>query len=704
MYTTKARQFGRRSFLSTTASSALVISGVNVPGFGIAQASTSSEPAAQGPLSLEFDLVLSDQSWALGTGVHDLLHGQFQPRLVDRSPSSKPLLLVLPMAETESSNIRMEEPFEALSRFAQTFSIYLAGAAPMIESGGADPRQTGFLIAPSGAVLLTTHKITPDLGDGFSDLAATIGAPGSWPVARTPLGNIGVLVGEDVLMAQHLSPCVTNGVEILLNPAKFGREGGLNPPDEVLLGCAYSQRMVVASTSAISSHGVPLNVEASGLYGADGFVDIQAQPVKGGRLAMTVQPIRQLRTQITENFPVIMRSELFSKIFSHDKQVRHEEAFRTRGLNSRAAWRDEAIHRVAALANSPEPLLANVIGPYDAIVAQTDRIDPGGPRDVAYLERNMEHVLALAEPEASDEAVRLVVFAEFAFTASGFRTVQDLYAVAVEFPGPQIDRLGEFAQKNNVYVAGQMYEKDKRFPGRIFNSAFIISDSGDLIHHRHKMQCSEVFGLPDTTPGSIFDKYIDTFGYDRFFPVADTPIGKLANFICIEGAYLEVASSLSAQGAEILCNPTAEGSFNVRRAWHGMRRATAYQSQSYLLTANPANNPDWSTRFRSVGGTCAIDYDGNTLGKVEHGERAMLRATIDVSAVRRSRQDVQRNLVVWNDPAVYADQYSHDLGLRNNLWLNSDVNHSPLADESVREGCLQAFFDAGVYVKPKQLT
>ncbi len=114
MDNTKKRQFGRRSFLNTTALSMFVIGGVNLPVFSVAKSNIGSEQMKNGPASLDFDFVMSDQSWLLDSEVHYLLQSRFQSLFNERNHLSKPLLLVLPMAETEPLDTKMEEPLEAL--------------------------------------------------------------------------------------------------------------------------------------------------------------------------------------------------------------------------------------------------------------------------------------------------------------------------------------------------------------------------------------------------------------------------------------------------------------------------------------------------------------------------------------------------------------------------------------------------------------
>ena len=120
--------------------------------------------------------------------------------------------------------------------------------------------------------------------------------------------------------------------------------------------------------------------------------------------------------------------------------------------------------------------------------------------------------------------MRLVVFPEFWLTGPGGigavrRTVEDMERLAISYPDPIFDQIGAFAQRHHVYVAFQNFELHPKMPHRVFNSAFLIDDSGNLVHTYRKNQCADVWGLlPDTTPGSVLSEYLDRFGEAALFP------------------------------------------------------------------------------------------------------------------------------------------------------------------------------------------
>jgi len=92
-------------------------------------------------------------------------------------------------------------------------------------------------------------------------------------------------------------------------------------------------------------------------------------------------------------------------------------------------------------------------------------------------------------------------------------------------------RLARFAQEHRIHLCGAVFEIDDDWPGHLFNTAFILDHRGELIHRYRKIQCADVFGSLDTTPGSILDRYLERYVYEALFPVADIRLGRLATAI-----------------------------------------------------------------------------------------------------------------------------------------------------------------------------
>ena len=99
---------------------------------------------------------------------------------------------------------------------------------------------------------------------------------------------------------------------------------------------------------------------------------------------------------------------------------------------------------------------------------------------------------------------------------------------AIDIPGPETDALGELARQYNVYIMAQAKARHPDFNDRFFNVGFIINNEGDVILQHHKI----VTLLPvehSVTPHDVYDWWVEKYGnnLDAFWPVADTPLGRM---------------------------------------------------------------------------------------------------------------------------------------------------------------------------------
>jgi len=75
----------------------------------------------------------------------------------------------------------------------------------------------------------------------------------------------------------------------------------------------------------------------------------------------------------------------------------------------------------------------------------------------------------------------LVAFPEFFLTGYTYGVgVDGWLRASIRIPGPETDGLSEAAVREGVHVAGAAYEVIDGFPGRFFNTAFLIAPNGDV--------------------------------------------------------------------------------------------------------------------------------------------------------------------------------------------------------------------------------
>ena len=160
--------------------------------------------------------------------------------------------------------------------------------------------------------------------------------------------------------------------------------------------------------------------------------------------------------------------------------------------------------------------------------------DPTG-RDEA-IAKNLTRQLELIDYATAfgRSNVKIAVLPEYGINGAWEeRSVEEWIRCALEIPNPWTDLLAEKARERNLYICANMLEKDSEWPGRFFNTSFIIDPRGEIIlkHWKHN---HNAFLLPYTSPCDVYDEFIRRYGREALFPVVDTPLGRLGCLTCCE--------------------------------------------------------------------------------------------------------------------------------------------------------------------------
>lgn len=253
--------------------------------------------------------------------------------------------------------------------------------------------------------------------------------------------------------------------------------------------------------------------------------------------------------------------------------------------------------------------------------------------------------------------VRLVGLPEYAVTGFPLKESpaewRDRACLAQD--GPEYEQLGKIAQANNLYLAGNVYEVDPHFPELYFQTCFIIAPNGNVIlRYRRMTSCFE------PTPHDVWDKYIDVYGPESIFPVANTDIGKLGTIASEEILYPEITRCVAMRGAEVILHPTSEPGSPEPTIKEICRRARAIENQVFVVAANTASIDDIPIPAHTCSAmSTIIDYNGHILCEAAQGGEAFnSNAVVDVGALRRTRRRTAMANVMSRQPfQIYADSY-----------------------------------------------
>lgn len=279
---------------------------------------------------------------------------------------------------------------------------------------------------------------------------------------------------------------------------------------------------------------------------------------------------------------------------------------------------------------------------------------------------------------------KLVVLPEYFMTSYPTReSIAEWQAKAcIEMQGAFYDLLGKIAQDNAIFLAGNAYELDPNFPDLYFQTNFILNPQGEIVLRYRRLN-----SMYAPTPHDVWDKYLDIYGLEQVFAVADTEIGRLASIASEEILYPEIARCLAVRGAEVLIHPTSEVASPRLTPKDICKQARAIENMAYVVSANSAGIEDTSFPAASTDGKSKIvDFNGLVLAEADCGESMTANATIDINALRHQRQRVgMNNLLARQRFELYADTYANHKAYPANVLLDKKIENKQLFIDTQHE-------------------
>ena len=280
-------------------------------------------------------------------------------------------------------------------------------------------------------------------------------------------------------------------------------------------------------------------------------------------------------------------------------------------------------------------------GVYQALALQTKCFAVNGMSEDESRARIMQSIQRIGTQIRASKAfiggdLRLVVLPEYFLTSFPAReTIQQWQQIAcLRQDGAEYDALSKIAQDNAVYLSGNVYELDDNFPELYFQTSFCIAPNGAVILRYRRL--NSMFA---PTPHDVWDKYLDIYGLENVFPVADTDIGCLAAVASEEILYPEITRCMVMRGAEIILHSSSEASSPLMMQKEVAKVTRAIESMAYVVSANSAGIdgiglPNDSTNGNSM----IIEPHGQVSAQAAQGESMVAYAEIDLELLRRYRR------------------------------------------------------------------
>lgn len=314
-----------------------------------------------------------------------------------------------------------------------------------------------------------------------------------------------------------------------------------------------------------------------------------------------------------------------------------------------------------------------MVDPWTLVVAQP-AVKPVFKGDAPLrrdaLRENLERACQHVRTASRWFRARMIVFPEFFL--HGFqpgRSNADWIEASLRIDGPELAELGRAARAANAYVAGMIYEVLDDFPGRFWNTAFILDPEGRVALTYRKLYAM----TGKTRPGDVYDLYVRRFGGpESLFPVLRTPLGQFGCLVCYDVNFPEVTRCLALQGAEIFLHISSEGRSSHHLpdgGWELARRVRAYENHAYLAMANCGPTIDGEgPQDGSHGHSQIVDFDGRVLNMAESAGETLIAAEIDIEALRRRRARASLNFLAELSPGIHAPIYASARAWPLNGW------------------------------------
>jgi len=300
----------------------------------------------------------------------------------------------------------------------------------------------------------------------------------------------------------------------------------------------------------------------------------------------------------------------------------------------------------------------------------------------AVIHRNIDRLTGLIEKAcASDQKPDLVVFPEFALQGPPLHMhVRDWIARACSsIPGPLTAPLQQLARREKIFIAGNMFEAPPEWPGRYFNSSFLIDRNGEVIMNYRRLNTAAFPSVHD-----FMSAYLAVTPKEKVFPVVDTELGRLCLIPCGEINIPESARVMMMQGAEVILHPT--NSLRTERQ-EAAKLVRATENMVYLISANVAGPIGFSPNNTELGGRSHIlDHHGHTLAFQEDAEESIaVTAMIDIEKLRRDRRTDTglSNTLLRARYEMYAPYYAAAKFYPPNYFLDA-----PMADVAEVKGAI----------------
>ena len=168
---------------------------------------------------------------------------------------------------------------------------------------------------------------------------------------------------------------------------------------------------------------------------------------------------------------------------------------------------------------------------------------------------------------------------------------------------------------------------------RAANRSLLIDANGGVVGRYDKLHVFDV----DLANGETYRESATIRPGDGA-TVADTPWGRLGMSVCYDVRFPHLYRQLAKAGAAMISVPAAFTVPTGEAHWETLLRARAIETGAFVLA--PAQGGLHEDGRKTWGRSIVVGPWGEVIAKLDHAEPAVLRATLDLSAVEKARTSV----------------------------------------------------------------
>lgn len=244
------------------------------------------------------------------------------------------------------------------------------------------------------------------------------------------------------------------------------------------------------------------------------------------------------------------------------------------------------------------------------------------------LAANVSRVMPMVEQAAADGA-DFIALPENAFLMEdqGGKLFQK--AIPPEaHPGVQACRA--VAKQHACWILiGSIPVQDTKSEGKVFNTAILINDGGDMVRDYQKIHLFDV-----ELGGGESYRESNRYSAGTCSPIVQLPWCKLGLTICYDVRFPQLYRDLAQAGADVLAIPAAFTQVTGEAHWHVLQRARAIENGCFVIA--PAQWGEHPGKRHTYGHSLIIDPWGTVLADGGEGE-GVISAIIDTSLVHKTR-------------------------------------------------------------------